>query len=399
MTSENMNSIGSERKFSVLRHDDANKNPIVSVIVPIYNADYTLYQAIESLMNQTLHDIEIVCVNDASPDNSPSIIEELFATDKRITIVQHENNSGYGASMNDGIQAASGVWIGILEPDDYVKPEMFEKMIKASGKSGILVDIVKTPYLREVRAEGVKRGDAPKEILNCSYKGRIHPERQPFDIRDEKANHLLRHHPSIWSAIYRKSFIECNNIRFVEYSGAGWADNEFFYETLMAADNIVYLDEPFYVYREETDDEFDLFARNNKTLPFDRWHSMSDIIRKYGNEENENVMRSHISKGFTYLSGEIKANTDENGNIDPVVLEEMNKMFDEMEPLMVMKEPKISPALKHRFIQRKEYLDENVPRNTGIVKYYVGLAGELVYAIKNNGVSFAMAQVKKVLGR
>lgn len=397
---ENVESENKKRNFTVKRHDHllGNWNPAISVIVPIYNADYTLEQALFSLMDQTLPDIEIICVNDASPDTSGDIIDKLFSKDERIVVVEHENNAGYGASMNDGVQIACGAWIAILEPDDYVKCDMYEKMLRASGGYNRIVDIVKTPYLREVRTEGTKRGDVPKEILNCSYKGRVRPKTQPFDMSDIRANHLLRHHPSIWSAIYRKGFLDDNNIRFVEYPGSGWADNEFFYKTLLSAENIVYLDEAFYVYREETDGEYDAFAKANKTLPFDRWHSMSNIVRDLGWEYDDGVMRSHISKGFTYLSGEISANTDENGNLDSTVFNEMNKMFDEMPPELVAKEPKISPSMKKRYCERLQYLDDDVP-NMRFAAYYAGLIGEMVYTMQNNGIKFALSQVKKVLGK
>lgn len=398
MIEETLTSPTGERTFSVKRHDSAPENPIVSVVVPIFGAEYTLEQALQSVLCQTLHDIEIVCVNDASPDSSREIIEGFFVGDKRMTVVEHESNCGYGASMNDGIQSARGTWIAILEPDDYVKPGMYEQMLKASGRSGQIVDVVKTPYLREIRDEGIKRGDNPREVLNCSYRKRVHPLHQPFDMSDPNANHLLRHHPSIWSAIYRRSFLEDNGIRFVEYPGSGWADNEFFYETLLSAEKIVYLDEPFYVYREETDGEYDAFARANKVLPFDRWHSMFRIIEQLGWQDDEGVMRSHISKGFTYLSGELEANTDADGNIDEIVLDEMNKMFDAMPPSLVAVEPKISPALKQRYADRMKYLDKDVPAMSAR-PYYMGLVGEMVYAVRNNGIRFAMSQVKKVLNR
>lgn len=399
MEEEKIASENSNRTFTVKRHERSEGNmPAVSVVVPIYNAAYTLRQAFSSLIEQDCSSMEIICVNDCSTDESVEIIDELFQQDERVVIVEHEENAGYGAAMNDGIQVARGAWIAILEPDDYTKPGMYDAMLRAAGKTGQIVDVVKTPYLREVREEGVKRGDEPLCVLNCSYHGRIHPQTSPFTMHDENANHLLRHHPSIWSAIYRKSFLDAYGIRFIEYPGAGWADNEFFYKTLLNAGAIVYLDEPFYVYREETDGEYEAFARNNKHLPFNRWHSMSDIVEACGYADNDGVARSHVSKGFTYLSGELEANTDENGEVDAEVIEEMNKMFDKMDVHAVVKEPKISPALKQHFIERCRYVDRDVPKISAM-PYYFGLIGEFFYTCKNNGLGFAMKQVKKILGR
>lgn len=390
----------SGRKFRV-RKGTGVLFPVISVVVPIYNAEYTLAQALDSICAQDLSGIEIVCIDDKSTDESRNIIDDYAAELDNITVVEHIENAGYGAAMNDGIQAASGKWIAILEPDDYVLPGTFQAMMKAAAKHPTeVIDIIKCPYVREVREEGTRRGDAPKRLLNCSYRRRIHPKSQPFAMTDPSANHLLRHHPSIWSAIYLRSFLEEKGIDFVEYPGSGWADNEFFYKTMLGADAILYLDEPFYVYREETDGEFDAFAKANKRLPFDRWHSMGEVISGYGLDSNDDIMRSHISKGFTYLSGELGAN----GEDDEVMQEEMKKMFDSMNEDLVISEPKINPHLKDLFFEsRKHETEDGCESSSEIGKpskiaYYLGLVGEFGYAVRNNGIGFAIGQVKKVLG-
>lgn len=362
--------------------------PKVSVIVPIYNAEYTLEQALKSIEDQSLEDLEIICVNDASVDNSSKIIEKHAAEDKRYVVVNHGINSGYGASMNDGISVARGEWIAILEPDDYIYPQMYKTLITmANTYDEDVIDIVKSPYIREIRAEGVKRGDKPITQYNCSYRHRIKPAQQPFTMADASAAHLLRHHPSIWSAIYRYDFIVGKEIFFVEYPGAGWADNEFFYETLLQAENILYTDIPYYVYREETDEEYNSFAIKNKTLPFDRWNSMADIIERLG-IENEHIKRSHVAKGFTYLNGQLKAL----GNNDKIINDEANKMFARMEKDIVLAEDKINPGLKAKY-----YEAENLDIKSGKSVYIKSLINEFNYTVKNNGILYAMRQVMKVL--
>lgn len=387
------------REFEVKRYESACGIPVdISVVVPIYGAEHTLKQALNSLCTQSGVSLEIVCVDDCSPDNSRKIIENFFAKDPRITVVSHTKNAGYGASMNDGITAAQGKWLAILEPDDYILPGMYEEMLAAAWRFQEQIDIVKTPYIREVREEGTQRGEHPAALYNCSYHKRVRPARQPFNIKDKSASHLLRHHPSIWSAIYHRQFLIDENISFVEYPGSGWADNEFFYETLLAARNIVYVDHAFYVYREETNSEFDAFARSNKSLPFNRWHSMGDITSRRGYDACESVMRSHVSKGFTYLGGQLSAN-ETDGQPDKVVEDEMVKMFERMEPSLVDAEPKISPALKQRYWQWYDSTHKESYSHKGNFSYYMGLVGELVYAVSNNGLGFALSQVQKVLSR
>ena len=358
----------------------------VSTIVPVFGAEKTLRQALNSLLNQNMDDLEIVIVNDASPDNCAEIIEGYAILHPNVTVVTHRENAGYGASMNDGIQAARGDWIAILEPDDYILPDMYRSMLNAATKYDDLerIDIIKTPYIREVRKEGVERGDTPEGLLQCSYRHRIKPRYQPFTMRDEKASHLLRHHPSIWSAIYLKKFLDMRHIKFVEYPGAGWADNEFFYETLLQALDIVYLDEPFYVYREETDREFEEFTRKNPDLAMERWHSMQDIIERL-HIRDENILRSHISKGFTYLDGLVKTFGDEVAQNSLV-----KKMFERINENLVQKEKLINPKLKELYINSIG-VDWDLTEDRKIHKKE--LVREAGYAMRNNGPAFMVRQV------
>lgn len=387
--------VSETRTFSVSRREDAPEAPLVSVVVPVFNASSTLEEALCSLTGQTLQDIEIVCVNDASNDASPEVLQRFFVQDAHFTIVNHAENAGYGASMNDGIQTARGTWIAILEPDDFVLPDMYERMLDFANAFAN-VDIVKTPYVRELRAEGVARGGEALTTLNCSYRGRIKPAQQPFTMHDAHTDHLLRHHPSIWSALYRKSFLKENDIRFVEYPGAGWADNEFFFETLLAATRIIYLDEPFYVYREETANEATGFLRTNKRLPFDRWHAMDEIVRRHGFGSDTNVRLAHTAKGFTYLGNQLAANTDEKGNTDEEVLDEIGRMFDAMDPALVAREASIPPHLKEMFIGYRGKEDA-ADISTSKLPYYASLLSELAYTLRNNGLGYTLDTIKRTL--
>ena len=90
----------------------------VSIVIPVYNVEHYLVECLDSAMNQTLHDIEIICVNDGSKDSSLEILLEYAKRDSRIKIIDKEN-AGYGHTMNLGIDMARGEYIGIIESDDY----------------------------------------------------------------------------------------------------------------------------------------------------------------------------------------------------------------------------------------------------------------------------------------
>ena len=98
--------------------------PKVSIIVPTYNVEQYLVECMESITHQTLEDIEVIVINDGSTDGSLEILKRYAAKDSRITIVDKENG-GYGIGMNIGLDKATGEYIGIVEPDDFVPVNMF----------------------------------------------------------------------------------------------------------------------------------------------------------------------------------------------------------------------------------------------------------------------------------
>jgi glycosyltransferase involved in cell wall biosynthesis len=117
--------------------------PKVSVIVPIYNVEKYLRQCLDSVVNQTLRDIEIICVNDGSPDKCPQIADEYAARDDRIIVI-HQPNGGYGVAVNKGIAAATGEYVAIVEPDDFIDSNMYQTLYETAKKNN--TDVVKSAF-------------------------------------------------------------------------------------------------------------------------------------------------------------------------------------------------------------------------------------------------------------
>lgn len=113
-----------------------NKNPIISVVMPVYNAENYLDEAIESILNQTYQDFEFIIINDGSEDKSLEIIEKYQKQDKRIVLISRENK-GLIESLNEGIEKASGKYIARMDADDISLPERFEKQINLMIKEKI----------------------------------------------------------------------------------------------------------------------------------------------------------------------------------------------------------------------------------------------------------------------
>lgn len=105
-------------------------HPQVSIIVPVYNTEPFLRQCLDSILGQTLTGIEVIVVNDGSPDGSQAIIDEYAARDPRIRIIRHDRNRGLGAARNSGVAMARGEYLGFVDSDDWVDGGMFESMVR-----------------------------------------------------------------------------------------------------------------------------------------------------------------------------------------------------------------------------------------------------------------------------
>ncbi len=210
--------------------------PKVSILVPICNVEKYLAQCLDSLVSQTLREIEVICINDGSTDNSLSIIKEFATKDNRIVIID-KPNSGYGDSMNRGLAIARGEYIGIVESDDFADAAMFEKLYQLTENGSI--DIVRSNYYRYWDT----KGDAEVFEANIGQYDKL------ITLSDEPG--LLLISPAIWSAIHRKAFLMKNDIRFLPTPGASYQDTSFFIKTLCKAQKIVYSRDKFLHYRQD----------------------------------------------------------------------------------------------------------------------------------------------------
>ncbi len=216
-----------------MRKENAGCHPEVSIIVPVYNVEKYLKQCLDSLVRQTLKEIEVICVNDGSTDGSLEILQEYACVDNRI-IVLSQRNSGYGASMNRGISCAKGKYIGIVESDDFADESMFQKLYEKAQETS--AQVVKSNYNIYCGAEEYYQ----ENIKGIAYDTVFRPEEYPgiFSVA-----------PSIWSGLYRADFLRNHEITFQETPGASYQDVSFFYLTLLYAERMVCVKDAFLNYR------------------------------------------------------------------------------------------------------------------------------------------------------
>ena len=169
----------------------------VSVIIPIYKVEQYLPKCLDSVINQTYKNLEIICVNDCSPDNSAKILEEYSKKDDRIKIVNREKNGGLSAARNSGLDVATGEYIYFLDSDDWIDLDYIEKMVEAAIES-------KSEVVLNTNVDTTNKMFFDRTLDNASH--------QFIDAK--KA--ILEITWNTWAHLWKKSFLDKINARFPE---------------------------------------------------------------------------------------------------------------------------------------------------------------------------------------
>lgn len=114
--------------------------PTISIIVPVYKTEAYLEKCVDSILAQTFRDFELLLIDDGSPDNCPALCEEAAARDPRIRVI-HQKNAGLSAARNTGVEAARGEWIGFVDSDDSIAPEMYETLLTYARRDGAQIAV------------------------------------------------------------------------------------------------------------------------------------------------------------------------------------------------------------------------------------------------------------------
>lgn len=230
--------------------------PKISVIIPVYNVEEYLPKCLDSLINQTLKDIEIIVVNDGSPDNSEKIIKEYSKKDKRIVYIEKENG-GQGSARNLGLKKARGEYVSFVDSDDYVELTMMEKMYYEAKNNKL--DVVICGY-KNINNGKTENYYVSKQIIQ--------------DTLDNK-NSKIFNTVSPWCKIYNREFLLKTNITFIEEK-VWYEDLPYSIKVLSQTSKIGFVNEPLYDYliRENST------MNNNKLLKnLDLIIQMDDVIK------------------------------------------------------------------------------------------------------------------------
>lgn len=257
--------------------------PLISIIVPVFNAEEYLAQCLDSILNQTYRDLEILCINDGSCDGSIGILKKYKNRDSRIVIIDKQNE-GVSATRNVGLKKANGDYLMFVDADDWIEPYTCEKALVTLNDNN--ADIVMWSYVSEYGAS-----NSPKTIFpdNCVFErqeilNRLH--RRFIGIVGEELEHpeLADAICPVWGKLYKRDLIVQSGAAFIDLVEIGtYEDGIFNLETFFYADKVVYLNQCMYHYRRSNTTSVTSAYREEL---FGLWQNLYQRMGQYIQEKN-----------------------------------------------------------------------------------------------------------------
>lgn len=212
--------------------------PKVSVIIPVYNAEKYLHKCVDSVLNQTLDDIEIILVDDGSTDTSPAICDDYERQYDNIKVI-HKENGGASVARNVGLDNATGEYVGFVDSDDYIAPEMYEKLLYVCKEQQCEMAICNYQTIKNGKVFGTGKIKFPVNVRIS------HDELAKIMETANDGGYLWFN----WNKIFSRNVIEGNNIRFkteVQYG----EDTPFNMEAMLNSTGVAFIDETLYFYEQ-----------------------------------------------------------------------------------------------------------------------------------------------------
>lgn len=307
----------------------------ISIIVPIYNAEKYLNKCIDSIINQSKKELEIILINDGSTDNSETIIKKY--NDKRIKYFKNKNQ-GIGKTRNFGIEKATGKYIMFLDSDDFLELNACEKMFEKAEKDKL--DIVICDYYRYF-------DNGKKEEIKL-------PNFKNSSLKDNP--NIICEHLSPWAKIYKTDLLKNNNIKFVE--NLKYEDAPFVIEALDCAKKIGKVNLPlnYYVIHEKSETT----VRDERVFDIIK---IIDIIRKY--TKNKKYLKEKIDKLTVRIitNYTIQQRMQEDKNIG---IRFINEAFSYLKK-------EVPDYKNNKYYENRSFLKRTIEKNMLLTKIYVKL--------------------------
>lgn len=251
----------------------------VSVIIPVYNVEKYLRKCLDSVTAQTYTALEIICVNDGSPDNSSEILEEFAKKDSRVKII-NQANKGLSGARNTGIEAATGDYIVFLDSDDWIDTEAVESAVGKTENA----DTVMWGYVREFADKSLEKkifdGDRSFDKNGTRELHRRLAGLAGEELANPENTDAL---VTAWGKLYTTRIIKDNNLQFVDTKIIGTEDLLFNMQYFCFAERCYFIDKPYNHYRKDNETSL---TRRYKAELFSQWSELYSRIEKCIDENN-----------------------------------------------------------------------------------------------------------------
>lgn len=287
------------------------ENVKISVIIPVYNAESWIEKCINSIQNSTYDNLEIICINDGSTDNSLEVLQRIANRDDRV-IVETKENEGVSRARNYGMARSTGEYLMFVDADDWIEPDTCEKAVAAMFRYN--ADIVMWSYISETESRSSAKVMFPRETFFDKQLLRTKLHRRFIGVMGEELAHpeLADSLCPVWGKLYRRSVIEKGCIRFVDLEEIGtYEDGLFNLEVFGNAVSAVYLAEYLYHYRRGTTESVTsgyrdgLYAQwQNLFRKMDSYISGNHLPQEYKDALNNRIALSILGLGLNTVSAE-----------------------------------------------------------------------------------------------
>ena len=211
----------------------------ISVIIPVFNMASYLDRCLDSVLGQTIRNLEVLCIDDGSTDESRDILLRRAEADPRLKLVFMPENGGPSAARNAGLDVAKGRYIGFLDSDDWIDPNHFEVFFNRAEETG-------RPFV--INASYIQEYDDPEKKKYSTWFGFLHDEPGEYDTKTVQ----LLFPPVLWARLYRRDFLEENKIRFPNLRSGG-EDNYFTCLAEIPVEKSYVFRGPYYHYYQRDD--------------------------------------------------------------------------------------------------------------------------------------------------
>ncbi len=274
-------------KFSI-QHSALNVKPLVSIIIPVYNVEKYLDKCIASVVNQTYTNLEIILVDDGSPDNCPAICDAWKERDPRINVI-HQSNGGLSHARNEGLKLAIGEFIGFVDSDDWIEPDMYEILLTVMQETEADITICKYQKESNNLKESISIPNSPERQICTSE--------EALELLISSNNKIST---AVWDKLFRRQVI--GEIHFAE--GKIFEDSLWTAQVIGAAQTIITIDIPLYHYFFRSDS----LAHNVNNLKC-RFRDMTEMLErriqylheKYPSLENLAIAKYQVYCCYNYI--------------------------------------------------------------------------------------------------